>query len=370
MLLNRQDKTLFAKWWRTVDPYLLIAFGLLIVIGALMVTTASPAVAQRIGVDYFHFTKRQFFFLGIGVIIAFIISLVEQKTVRRLATFGLLIGIFNMIIVLFVGEEIKGSTRWISLGGLSFQPSEFLKPCFIIFCAWMFSEKLKNEKFPGFLIGNSVYFIILTLLVLQPDIGTSVIFTAVWIGMYFLSGLPIILLMVIGACAIFGGILAYAFLPHVTARIDKFLSPDVEENYQVKKSLEAFANGGFFGKGPGEGVVKNHIPDSHTDFIFAVVAEEMGLIAVLLVVGIFAFIIFRGFKKIYHSNDHFTVLAVAGILMNFGLQAVINMGVTMKLLPTKGMTMPFVSYGGSSTVAQAISIGFLLALTRKRYGKK
>jgi cell division protein FtsW len=254
--------------------------------------------------------------------------------------------------------------------GFSFQPAEFMKPCFIVFCAWMFSEKLKNNKFPGFLIASALYSLIVVLLVAQPDIGSTVIFTLVWMGMYFLSGMPVIVLMILGVVAIIGGIAAYAFLPHVTARIDKFLSSDSESNYQVVRSLEAFSKGGFFGRGPGEGVVKSHIPDSHTDFIFAVLGEEMGLIAVLFVIGIFAFIVLRGFKKVYQQNDLFVTLAVAGILMNFGLQAIINMGVTLKLLPTKGMTMPFISYGGSSILAQAISIGILLALTRKRYASK
>ena len=370
MLLDRQDRSMFGRWWRTVDPFLMVAIATLIIIGALMVFTASPAVAERIGVNYFHFVKRQFLFLGLGCILIFIISLLEHKTIRRLGTIGVLIGLLNLVLVLFIGDETKGSTRWISMPGFSFQPAEFMKPCFIVFCAWMFSEKLKNNKFPGFLIASALYAIIVVLLVAQPDIGSTVIFSLVWMGMYFLSGMPVIILMILGILSIIGGIAAYAFLPHVTSRVDKFLSPDSEANYQVTKSLEAFSSGGFFGRGPGEGVVKSHIPDSHTDFIFAVLGEEMGLIAVLFVIGIFAFIVLRGFRKVYQQNDLFVTITVSGILMNFGLQAIINMGVTLKLLPTKGMTMPFISYGGSSILAQAVSIGILLALTRKRYVAK
>jgi cell division protein FtsW len=234
----------------------------------------------------------------------------------------------------------------------------------------MFSERLKNTDFPGFLIACASYGIVLVLLVAQPDIGTSITFTAVWAAMFFLAGLPVIFILLLGIAAILSGILAYASFSHVRARVDKFLSPNSEENYQVSKSLEAFANGGLFGKGPGEGHVKNYIPDSHTDFIFAVIGEEMGLVMLFVIIGIFAFIVLRGFKKVYRQNDLFVTLACAGIIMNFGLQAIINMGVNLKLLPTKGMTLPFISYGGSSMIAQSISVGILLSLTRKRYEAK
>ncbi len=370
MRIDRDNQTMIGRWVRTVDPYLLIAFGVIIAIGCVLVTTGSPAVAERIGVSHLHFTLRHFVFIGCGIVAIFVISMLEPRTIRRLCTLGLIMSLIAMILVLFFGSETKGSTRWLDLGGFSFQPSEFLKPCFIVFCAWMFSEKLKNDQFPGFLISMLTFATVLTLLVLQPDIGTSVIFMCVWMGMFFIAGLPIVLLMTLVGLAIIGGIAAYFVLPHFTARIDKFLSPTSEENYQVKKSLEAFANGGLFGKGPGEGTVKAHIPDSHTDFIFAVLGEEMGLVAVLLMIGLFLFIILRGIRSIQRQNDFFVTIAVAGILMNFGLQALINMGVTVKLMPTKGMTLPFVSYGGSSTIAQAISIGILVALTRKRYDSR
>lgn len=370
MVSDRLDRSLFGRWWRTVDHYLLAAFGLLILIGGLMVTTASPAVAERIGKDSFHFILWQFAFLVIGICIIFTISLLPPKTIRRICTLGLIGALILMLLVLFIGDETKGSSRWINLGGFSLQPSEFLKPCFYVFTAWMFSERLKNEKFPGFIIGCSVYAIVVLLLVLQPDIGTTITFTLVWGAMFFMSGLNAIFIVILGIIAIIGAISAYMFLPHVTARIDKFMSPDTTDNYQVARSLEAFAKGGFFGRGPGEGVVKEHIPDSHTDFIFAVLGEEMGLVAVLLVVGIFAFITFRIFKKLYRQNDIFTTLACSGLIMNFALQAIINMGVTLKLMPTKGMTLPFISYGGSSIFATSISVGIILALTRKRYDLK
>ena len=275
-----------------------------------------------------------------------------------------------MVVVLFIGDETKGSTRWINIGAFSVQPSEFLKPCFYVFTAWMFSERLKNPQFPGYLISVFLYLMVVMLLVLQPDIGTTLTFTLVWGAMFFMAGLPVILIGVFGLMSIGGSVLAYLAFPHVRARVDKFMSTDTEQNYQVTKSLEAFANGGIFGRGPGEGIVKEHIPDSHTDFIFAVLGEEMGLIAVLMMIGLFAFITFRVFTKLQKQNDNFVTLASAGIIMNFALQSIINMGVTLKLMPTKGMTLPFVSYGGSSILATSISVGILLALTRKRYDRR
>lgn len=370
MLLDRQDRSLLGRWWRTVDPYLLLAFGGLIIIGGLMVTTSSPYVAERVGLDTFHFTIRQFIYLFISAFIIFGVSLLEPRTVRRMCTVGFGLGVGMMIVVLLFGAEIKGSTRWLSVGPLAIQPSEFIKPCFFVVVAWMFSEKLRHNEFPGYMLGSALYLMVATLLVLEPDIGTTVTTTAVWAGQFFLAGLPLFFIGVIAIVGIFAAIAAYMVFPHVAARIEKFTNPDSDENYQVRKSLEAFANGGFFGRGPGEGIIKKNIPDSHTDFIFAVVGEEMGLIVMLAVIGLFAFIIWRGFRNIEKSDDTFTIIACAGILMNFGMQAVINMGVSLKLFPTKGMTLPFVSYGGSSTLAMAFGVGILLALTRKRYGAR
>lgn len=370
MVVDRHDRSLLGRWWRTVDPYLLASFCLLILIGGLMVVTASPAVAQRIGRDPFHFIIWQFAFLSVGILILFLISLLSPRSIRRLATAGLGLGLLLMVAVLFIGDETKGSTRWINMAGFSLQPSEFLKPCFYVFTAWMFSEKLKNKKFPGFIISTALYFLVALLLVLQPDIGTTLTFTLVWGAMFFMSGLPVFFIAIFGFGLIVAGVGAYMIFPHVTARVDKFMSPDTTQNYQVMKSLEAFARGGLFGKGPGEGIVKDHIPDSHTDFIFAVLGEEMGLVAVLLIIGLFAFITLRVFIKLYKQNDYFITLACSGIIMNFALQAIINMGVTLKLMPTKGMTLPFISYGGSSILATSISVGILLALTRKRYDPK
>jgi cell division protein FtsW len=368
--MDRTNRTLFKKWWRTVDHYLLFAVGSLILIGALLVTTASPAVAERLEYDSFHFTRQQFVFLIIGGGIIFVTSLFEPKTIRRLSVLGYLGCFFLLILVLFFGVETKGSTRWLDIFGFSIQPSEFTKPFFFVVCAWMFSEKLKDPNFPGSLFAIGIYSSFVLMLFLQPNISVLLMVTIVWLGQYFLAGLSLIHLGMMAMAGIVFIIFAYFTFSHVAARFDKFLSPEIHEAYQVNKSLEALANGGFFGKGLGEGVVKKSIPDSHTDFIFSVLGEEMGLIALIIVAGLYAFITIYGLVKLYNLKDPFKIIAGAGILMNFGMQAFVNMGVAIQLIPTTGMTLPFISYGGSSVFSSSISIGIFLALTRKRYDAK
>lgn len=370
MINDRTNRGMLTRWWRTVDPYLLLAILSLIFIGALTVTTASPAVAERLNLDSFYFSRRQFIFLGIGFMLMFGISLLEPVMIRRLSVLGLAGALLLMVIVLLFGSEIKGSTRWLSLGGLTIQPSEFLKPFFFVVCGWMFSEKLKDPSFPGFTIASILYAVVIILLILQPDMGTTIMVSAVWSGMFFLAGLPLIFVGIFALIGILGIVISYIALPHFAARIDKFLDPQGRESYQIDKAQEALSSGGFFGVGPGEGKVKATIPDSHTDFIFAVIGEEMGLFVLLIMVGIFAFITIRGFSKIQETKDLFITFSCAGILMNFAFQAIINMGVSLKLFPTKGMTLPFISYGGSSILATSIAIGILLSLTRKRYEAK
>lgn len=367
MPLDRTNRTLLGRWWWTVDRLTLIALGILMVMGGIIVAAASPAVAERINLESFYFLRRQLFFLVAGGAVIFFFSLQEPRIIRRIASLGLLFGIALLMFLPFFGEEKKGAIRWFNLLGVSLQPSEFLKPCFAVFSAWMFSEKLKAPNFPGFSIALFFYGAVLLLLLKQPDVGMAFVFSVIFFGQFFLAGLPLIFVALAVAAGIFGMVGAYIIFPHVTERVDKFLNPQANDTYQVDKSLEAFASGGIFGRGPGEGVVKQHIPDSHTDFIFSVVGEEMGLIACLMVIAVFAFITVRGFMRVYKENDYFIVLAVAGILINFAVQAIINIGVTLEIMPTKGMTLPFVSYGGSSVLAASISMGMLLALTRRRY---
>ena len=331
--------------------------------------SASPPVADRINVDSFHFVRRQFVFLGLATLCAFGISLLPIKWVRRLASVMFLGVIGLLIITPVVGSEIKGAVRWIHLAGLTIQPSEFLKPSFAVVVAWMFSEGRLNPNFPGYIVSCLLLATCIILLMIQPDFGQTVVITAIWSTQIFLAGLPMVLVFGLGMGVVGLAVGAYLILPHVQSRVDRFLDPASGDNYQIDRSMEAFMNGGLMGKGPGEGSVKNFLPDAHSDFIFAVAGEEFGLLFCVLVVGVFCFVIMRGLSRLMGERNLFVVLAVTGILVQFGLQAVINMASTLQLVPPKGMTLPFISYGGSATIGIAIGMGFVLALTRKRPGE-
>lgn len=368
MKFNRQNNNIITSWWWTVDKILLLAILIIMAFGAVMVATASPAVAERIGLDSSFFIKRQLVFLCITFFIILITSLFSPIAIRRLSTIGFAVGVILLIVVLIFSPETKGAKRWISLGSFTLQPSEFMKPFFVVVTAWMLSESKIKTGFAGMKISVILYAILAGLLLLQPDVGMFVVVSAVWSGQLFLSGLSmayIITLATLGISSLLG---AYMVFPHVTSRVNKFLGIDSNGNYQVKKSLEAFSSGGLFGRGPGEGVIKQHLPDSHTDFIFSIVGEELGAIMCIVLVFLYAFVVFRSLKKMLAEKDLFLVFAVSGLAMQFGVQAIINMGVALNLLPTKGMTLPFISYGGSSMIAIGLSMGMLLALTRRRFG--
>lgn len=365
---NRTDTSLFGRWWWTVDRFTLLALGLLIGIGAIMTVAASPSVAERIGLDRFYFVKRQLFFLVLSCGMMFGISLLNEIQVRRLAIIGFAGSLLLLLLLPVLGTEVKGATRWIYIGGMSVQPSEFMKPCFAVVMAWVFSEGLKSTRFPGYRIAIGIYAVVAFLLIIQPDFGMTVTVSVVWMAQFFMAGLPFFWLVVMGVLALVGSFGAYTFLGHVRDRIDRFLDPSSGDNYQVAKSLEAFQNGGLLGQGPGEGHVKQSLPDSHTDFVFAVAGEEFGAILCLFIIALFGFIVLRGFFRVMQKRDMFVLLAVVGLLTQFGIQAVINMGVAVNLLPAKGMTLPFLSYGGSSLIAIALGMGMVLALTRQRYG--
>jgi len=268
------------------------------------------------------------------------------------------------------GTKIKGAIRWVTFASFSIQPSEFVKPSFAIIGAWMFSAWRLKEDFPGYMVAVGLYLTVVALLLMQPDVGMAILVSVVWGAQFFLAGLPMLLVLAIGIVFICGGFLAYFNFEHVQSRIDRFFDPASIEAYQVMRSLEAFRNGGVFGRGPGEGHVKEVLPDAHADFIFAVAGEEFGLMMTLLIVGLFLFVVLRGFGRAFKETDLFVQLAVAGLLVQFGLQAIINMASTLNLMPTKGMTLPFVSYGGSSMMALAIGLGMVLALTRERPGQE
>jgi len=366
--ISRTDTSVLGRWWWTVDRWLLAAMLAIAFVGIILILAASPAVAQRLHLDGFYFVRRQFALLVPAVALLLGISLLNPQQIRRVAVFGLVAGMALLVLTFTHGAEIKGARRWIALGSFSLQPSEFVKPCFAVVSAWMLAEQKKGEGVPGNLISAALFAMVVGLLMLQPDLGMTVVITAIWFAELFLAGLPIIFVVALGVLGIVGLGGAYFLLPHVASRIDRFLDKSAGDSYQVSRSLEAFRNGGLWGRGPGEGMVKDVIPDVHADFIFAVAGEEYGTVVCLLIVGLFAFVVIRGLLRLRNEGNLFVILAATGLLVQFGLQAFINMASSLHLMPTKGMTLPFVSYGGSSLLALALGVGMMLALTRKRVG--
>lgn len=364
----RTDTSVLGRWWWTIDRLTLFALMSLIGFGMVLIFAASPAVAERIGLDSFYFVRHQLIYLVPALGIVFAISLLGPRDVRRLAVIVFLGTLGLMALTLVIGVEIKGARRWISLAGFSLQPSEFIKPAFAVVAAWMIAAGRLDERFPGRIIAVGLYLVTMTLLLLQPDMGMAVLLSLVFGAQLFVAGMPLVLaggLAVLGVVALFG---AYFVFPHVASRVDRFLDPASGDSFQVNRGLEAFMNGGLFGRGPGEGTVKEILPDAHADFIFAVAGEELGLVACLAIVALFAFIVLRGMSRMLQEGNLFVVLAVTGLLAQFGLQAIIHMASTLHLMPTKGMTLPLISYGGSSMWGIALCMGMALALTRRRAG--
>ncbi|WPY01237.1 Lipid II flippase FtsW [Candidatus Trichorickettsia mobilis] len=362
--MRHNQTSFFRLWWRSIDQQIIISLIILFCFSLILVTTSGAMVAARIGLDEHYFSSRQPFYLLIAIIIIILTSSLDKNQLKRLAILGFLVNVILLVLVKFYGYEVKGAVRWINVGGFSLQPSEFIKPLFAVVTGWLLSLK-SEEEFPSFIICAILYFIVAGLLVTQPDFGMLVIVTAVFGVQLFVAGMPIFWIIFAFMTSIFGVLLAYFFLPHVTVRINSFLDPESSENYQVRKSIMAFEHGGLYGRGPGEGAVKQTLPDSHTDFIFAVAGEEFGAIICLVIITTFAFIVIRCLYKLINVEDKFIRLATTGIIAQFGLQSIINIGVTLNLLPTKGMTLPFISYGGSSTIAIAIGMGIMLGLTKQ-----
>lgn len=368
MRLDRTNTGVIARWWWSVDRANLFALCVIIALGSVLVQAGSPAVAKRLDLPVFYFVHRHHVFLALGAITMFITSLFPPLLLRRFAVFGLMGSIFLMMLVPFIGEATKGAHRWISIFGLSIQPSEFMKPFFAVVMGWICAESQNRVDFPGYTVAIGLYLLVVALLLVQPDLGMTITVTAMWGIQLFLAGLPMLLVIIMGIMAVSGAIGAYYTFPHVAKRIDSFLDPEAGDSYQVLKSLEAFKNGGLLGQGPGEGKVKLFLPDSHTDFIFAVTGEEFGALVCIIIIALFAFVVLRGFARVWKDSDLFVTLSVAGLLAQFGIQSIINMGVAVNLFPAKGMTLPFISYGGSSVIAIAMGMGMMLALTRKRFG--
>lgn len=367
---TRADTSVMARWWWTIDRWTVAAIGLLIVFGVMLTMAASPPVADRLGYESFHFVRRQLFFLPLAIAVLIGASLLSPLGVRRLAVSAFVIALILVVITLQFGTEIKGARRWINFAGMSLQPSEFIKPCFAVIAAWLFALRGEDGQHYGRSASILLYGVVVGLLLMQPDVGMAFVISAVWFSQFFLAGLPLIGVALFVIIGLAGAVAAYFLLPHVASRVDRFIDPASGDSYQVMRSMEAFTKGGAFGRGPGEGSVKSVLPDAHTDFVFAVAGEEFGLFACLILVGLFAFIVLRGFTQVIKETNLFVMLAATGLLVQFGLQSLVNMGSTLRLMPTKGMTLPFISYGGSSLIAIALCMGMVLALTRRRVGQE
>ena len=362
----RTDKSIIGRWWWSVDRWTLSALLVLVVFGVVLVSAASPAVAERLHLTPFYFVYRHIAFLIPALGLMFTVSLFGRKLLWRTALGVLGLTLLMMLCTIFFGIEIKGATRWIHVLGFSLQPSEFAKPAFAVVSAWLIAKHHYQSGFPGHQLATGAFMAVLGLLLLQPDFGMSLVMASIWGVQIFLAGLPMILVFLLAALGIGGIFGAYMFFPHVASRIDRFLDPSSGDNYQVQKSLDAFSNGGLFGTGPAHGQVKLNLPDAHADFIFAVCGEEMGMIAAVFLVLIFGFILVRSIVRVMNSDDLFIVLGAGGLLTQFALQSLIHMGSSLQLLPAKGMTLPFISYGGSSLLSLGLGMGMLLSLTRKR----
>ncbi|MFA6205165.1 MAG: putative peptidoglycan glycosyltransferase FtsW [Methylocystis sp.] len=366
-MISRAERSLFSDWAWTVDRWLLASLALLIVAGLVFAMAGSPPVAERLHLPTFHFVNRQVLYLLPALVLMIATSFLSPRHVRRLALVIFIVSLALVFGTIFYGQEVKGAKRWI----FGVQPSEFLKPAFVVLVAWAFSEGARRKDVPGNLIALLLLPIAIAPLMLQPDFGQTMLISIVWAALFFMAGLHWIWVVGLGGLGGVSALLAYKFVPHVHARIESFLEPPppvagVPANFQSETALESFIAGSWFGKGPGEGVIKRILPDSHTDFIFAVIGEEFGVLVCIALAGVFAFVVVRGLFSAARNSDPFCRFATAGLVMLFGLQSCINMAVNVHLMPAKGMTLPFVSYGGSSLISLSLGMGFLLAVTRKR----
>ncbi|WP_242390509.1 putative lipid II flippase FtsW [Pararhodospirillum photometricum] len=363
---TRLDTSLLGRWWWTVDWVLLGAISVLMAVGLLLILAAGPPAAGRIGAGTYHFVQRQVVFVPLALLLMLGVSVLPVLWVRRFAVTTFAFFFIALMLVPLLGQNVNGAVRWIPLGPFALQPSEFIKPTFAVVTAWMFAADRSQENFPGTLIAIGMMAVVGGLLVSQPDFGMTMVIAAVWGTQFFLAGLSLFWVALLAACGIGGAVLAYHALPHVQSRVDRFLDPASGDQYQIRQSMRAFTEGGLFGRGPGEGRVKQFLPDAHTDFIFAVAGEEFGIFLCLLIVALFGFIISRAAVRLRRENSLFVLLAVGGLLTQIGLQALVNMASSLSMMPTKGMTLPFISYGGSSLLSTALSMGMILALTRRR----
>ncbi|KAA0076842.1 putative lipid II flippase FtsW [Tardiphaga sp. P9-11] len=365
-MISREQRTPLSEWWWTVDRLLLAAIIALMLAGVILSLAASPPVATRIGLDPFHFFNRHILFLVPSVIVLIGVSFMTPRQIRRSALVVFAISIVLILATLLIGPEVKGAKRWITILGINIQASESAKPAFVVIAAWLFSESARKPEMPATSMAIVLLMMLVSLLVMQPDFGQTMLILMAWGSLFFIAGMRMVWVFGLGATAAGGLLMAYFLVPHVAGRIKRFMDPASGDTFQVDTAMEAFSNGGWFGLGPGEGIAKRSLPDSHTDFVFAVGAEEFGILLCLAVLSLFAFIVIRAMSRAYATEDLFSRFAASGLAILFGVQAAINMAVNLHLIPAKGMTLPFISYGGSSMISLAYSVGMLLALTRMR----
>jgi cell division protein FtsW len=370
MQFARTDRSVLGRWWLSIDRPLVGSLLALASIGIVLSLAASPGVAIKKGLPPFYFVERQMLFTAAGVAIMLAVSFLSPRAIRRLALALFIAAIGGMIAVLSVGDEINGARRWLRIAGFSLQPSELAKPAFVVLAAWALSESERRPDMPGLPIAVVLLAVMLTLLVMQPDIGQSLLVAGVWIALFLLSGRSGLWALGLGGAVAMGTAAAYASFAHVRVRIDRFLAPVRGDNSQLDRAYQAFAEGGLFGRGPGEGTIKTVLPDAHTDFVFAVVAEEFGVIACIFLVLLLANVVLRPLLRAAVETDGFSRYAAVALALLIGFQALINLGANVGLLPAKGMTLPFVSVGGSSTLAVAIACGMLIALSRRRRSER
>lgn len=366
-MVSRAEPSLSGRWWWSIDRVILGALVALMVSGVVLLMAGGPPVAERLGLSTFHFVNRQAVYLVVAMSLFLGVSLMTPRQVRRSALLLFTVSLAMVVATLYFGVEVKGARRWLTMGPLgSVQPSEFIKPAFVVLAAWAFAEGTRRPDLPGTIMAFVLLPMTIVPLVLQPDFGQTMLITLVWAGLFFVAGLHWFWVLGLGGAGAIGILIAYQLVPHVRARIERFMDKGSGDTFQVDTALESFAQGGWLGKGPGEGTVKRILPDAHTDFIFAVTAEEFGIVVCIGLVMLFALIVLRALVVAQKAEDPFIRLAVTGLALLFGIQAAINMMVNLHMMPAKGMTLPFISYGGSSLISLAIGTGFLLALTRKR----
>lgn len=366
-MVSRAEPSLSGRWWWSIDRVILTTLVALMVSGVVLLMAGGPPVAERLGLPTFHFVNRQAVYLMAALAVFIGTSFLTPRQVRRAALVLFTVSLAMVVATLYLGVEVKGARRWLTMGPLgSVQPSEFLKPAFVVLAAWAFAEGTRRPDLPGTIIAFLLLPLTIVPLVLQPDFGQTLLISMVWCGLFFVAGLHWFWVMGLGGIGAFGILVAYQLVPHVRARIERFMDKGSGDTFQIDTALESFTQGGWFGKGPGEGTVKRILPDAHTDFIFAVTAEEFGIVVCIALVALFAIIVLRALFVAQKAEDPFIRLSVTGLALLFGVQAAINMMVNLHMMPAKGMTLPFISYGGSSLISLALGTGFLLALTRRR----